>query len=302
MKISTTIYSIKQGIKNILRNKMFSLASIGTIMACIFLFGIFFFILSNFRYMIKTAETSVGVTVFFDEGISEEQITYIGDEIKTRAEVAEINYISAEQAWENFKAEYYGDESDLMEGFEDDNPLKDSASYEIYLNDVSMQRQLVKFIENIDGVRQVNSSDLAASSLSSFNILVGYISAAIIIILLSVAVFLISTTVAMGISVRKDEIYIMKLIGATDYFIRAPFIVEGVIIGFIGAILPLLILYFMYNRIIAYITTKFHILAGILTFLDVNQVFQVLIPVSLVIGIGIGFFGSFFTVRKHLHV
>lgn len=302
MKISTTIYSIKQGIKNILRNKMFSLASIGTIMACIFLFGIFFFILSNFRYMIKTAETSVGVTVFFDEGTSEEQITYIGDEIKTRAEVAEINYISAEQAWENFKAEYYGDESDLMEGFEDDNPLKDSASYEIYLNDVSMQRQLVKFIENIDGVRQVNSSDLAASSLSSFNILVGYISAAIIIILLSVAVFLISTTVAMGISVRKDEIYIMKLIGATDYFIRAPFIVEGVIIGFIGAILPLLILYFMYNRIIAYITTKFHILAGILTFLDVNQVFQVLIPVSLVIGIGIGFFGSFFTVRKHLHV
>ncbi|MFW5632338.1 MAG: FtsX-like permease family protein, partial [Acetivibrio ethanolgignens] len=139
-------------------------------------------------------------------------------------------------------------------------------------------------------------------SLSSFNILVGYISAAIIIILLAVAVFLISTTVATGISVRKDEISIMRLIGATDYFIRAPFIVEGILIGLTGAAAPLIVLYFIYNKVIYYVQDKFGILSNILTFLDVDVIFKNLIPISLGIGVGIGFIGSYLTVRKHLRV
>jgi Cell division protein len=301
-RISIFFYSIKQGFKNIRRNRMFSLASVGTITACLFLFGIFYFILSNFQFMIKNAETSVGVTVFFDEGISNDQIKQIGSEIKKRPEVSRIQFISAEQAWENFKKEYFDDEKDLEDSFANDNPLKDSASYEIYLNDVSMQKSLVRYIENINGVRQVNSSDTTAKSLSNINVLVGYISAAIIFILLAVAVFLISTTVTMGISVRKDEIAIMRLIGATDFFIRAPFVVEGVIIGFTGAAIPLIILYFIYNKTIHYINEKFHVLSGILTFLNVNTVFATLIPISLLIGMGIGFFGSYLTVRRHLHV
>lgn len=302
MKIRTLTYAIKQGLKNIKRNRMFSLASVGTIMACLFLFGIFYFIIVNFQHMIKTAETSVGVTVFFDEGISQEQITLIGDKIKERTEVSKINFISAEEAWENFKDEYFKGEEDLTDTFADDNPLADSASYEIYLNDVSMQPSLVKYVNAIDGVRQVNSSDTTATSLSNINILVGYISVAIIIILIAVSVFLISTTVTMGISVRKDEISIMKLIGATDFFIRSPFIVEGIIIGLIGATLPLIGLYFIYNKAISYISEKFNVLSGILSFLDVNIVFSTLIPISMLIGVGIGFFGSFLTVRKHLRV
>lgn len=302
MKIRTLTYAIKQGLKNIKRNRMFSLASVGTIMACLFLFGIFYFIIVNFQHMIKTAETSVGVTVFFDEGINDEQITLIGDKIKERAEVSEINFISAEEAWEDFKKEYFKGEDELTDTFANDNPLANSASYEIYLNDVSMQPSLVNYIEAIDGVRQVNSSDTTATSLSNINILVGYISVAIIIILIAVSVFLISTTVTMGISIRKEEISIMKLIGATDFFIRSPFIVEGIIIGLIGATLPLVGLYFIYNKAISFISAKFNVLSGILTFLDVKIVFSTLIPISMLIGVGIGFFGSFLTVRKHLRV
>lgn len=281
---------------------MFSLASIGTIVACLFLFGIFYFMLANFQYMIKTAETSVGITVFFDEGISEDKIKEIGDQIAPREEVASMNYISAEEAWDKFKQEFYNDSEDLSEAFEGDNPLADSASYEIYLKDVSKQSTLVKYIEKIDGVRQVNSSEATAKGLSSFNVLVGYISVTIIVILLAVSIFLISTTVTMGISIRKEEIAIMKLIGATDFFVRAPFIVEGVIIGLIGAVLPLTILYFIYNKIVSYISVKFNILSDILIFLDVNDVFKTLIPISLIIGLGIGFLGSLFTVRKHLKI
>ena len=301
-KVGQFIYAVKQGIKNIRRNRMFSLASIGTIMACLFLFGIFYFLLCNFQYMIKNAETSVGVTVFFDEGITQEQINDIGAQIGKRTEVASIRYVSAEEAWEKVKEDMFKGQEELTDTFAEDNPLSDSASYEIYLNDVSKQDSLVSFAQGLDGVRQINSSEGAAKGLTSFNSLVGYISAAIIIILVAVAVFLISTTVTMGISVRKEEISIMRLIGATDFFIRAPFIVEGVIIGLIGALLPLAGLYFIYNRVIAYISDKFQVLSGILTFLDVKTVFATLVPISLVIGIGIGFFGSFLTVRRHLKV
>ncbi len=302
MKIRTLAYAIKQGFKSMRRNRMFTLASIGTIMACLFLFGIFYFIIVNFQYMIKTAETNVGVTVFFDEGITEDNINNIKIQIKERPEVEEVNYISAEEAWNAFKKEYFKDEKELTDTFAEDNPLENSSSLEIYLNDVSKQPSLVKHIESIQGVRQVNSSDTTATSLSNINMLVGYISVAIIIILIAVSVFLISTTVTMGISVRKDEISIMKLIGATDFFIRAPFIVEGVAIGIIGATLPLVGLYFIYNKVISYISEKFNVLSGILTFLDINVVFSALIPISFLIGVGIGFFGSVLTVRKHLRV
>ncbi|MDF2950814.1 MAG: cell division protein FtsX [Anaerocolumna sp.] len=298
MGLNTFFYTLKQGIKNIRRNRMFSLASIGTITACLFMFGIFYFVVANFQYMIKTAETSVGVTVFFDAGISEDRINEIGDIIKERGEVAAVEYISAEETWENYKEKYLSKE--LADTFGDDNPLADSASFSVYLNDISMQGALVNYIKDIDGVRQVNHSNNVAESLESFNALVGYISGAIIIILLAVAVFLISTTVSMGISVRKEEIYIMKLIGATDYFIRAPFIVEGIIIGIVGALVPLIVLYFMYHKVISYITEKYINIFKAFEFLEIGEIFKNLAPIALLIGIGIGFFGSYITVRKHL--
>lgn len=298
MHISTFFYSLKQGLKNIRTNRMFSLASIGTITACLFLFGIFYFVVANFQYMVKTAETSVGVTVFFDAGLGEDQINKIGEEIKTRAEVASVEYASAEETWKNYKEKYLSTE--LAETFGDDNPLADSASYSVYLNDVSMQKTLVNYIQGIEGVRQVNHSDSVADTFKTFNALVGYVSATIIIILLAVAIFLISTTVTMGIAIRKDEISIMKLIGATDTFIRSPFIVEGVIIGIIGAILPIVGLYFIYYKVISYITEKYINIFHAFEFLEAGDIFSKLIPISLCIGIGIGFIGSFMTVRRHL--
>ncbi|BCJ92878.1 cell division protein FtsX [Anaerocolumna cellulosilytica] len=298
MRISTFYYSLKQGFKNIRRNRMFSLASIGTITACLFLFGIFYFVVSNFQYMIKTAETSVGVTVFFDKGINEDQIKKIGEEIKRRDEVNAMEYTSAEETWKNYKEKYLSKE--LAETFGDDNPLEDSASYTVYLKEVSSQAELVKYIEGMDGVRQVNHSDSVADTFKNFNALVGYVSAAIIIILLAVAIFLISTTVTMGISVRREEISIMKLIGATDTFIKSPFIVEGVIIGVMGAIVPLVVLYFMYDKLISYITERYINQFYAFQFLEPQIVFRTLIPSSLLIGIGIGFIGSYMTVRRHL--
>lgn len=317
MRISTFGYVGKQGVKNIWRNKMFSLASIATMSACIFLFGLFFSILVNFQYIIKSAEEGVAITVFFNDDATEEQKKEIGEQLESRDDVSEVKYISADDAWAEFQKEYFGDNPELAEGFKDDNPLAGSDNYEVYMKTVkgdnkdliakskslsATQQDLVKFAQSLDGVRQVNKSDVVANTLSSVNMLVAYVSIAIIAILLGVSIFLISNTVTTGITVRKEEIAIMKYIGAKDFVVRSPFVIEGLIIGLFGAVIPLALLYFLYDKAVVYIMEKFSILKNIITFLPVGNVYIYLLPIGLAMGIGIGFLGSYFTVRKHLRV
>ena len=218
--------------------------------------------------------------------------------IDKRPEVSKKNYISADQAWESFKTEYLGEYAD---GFTE-NPLADSASYEIYLNDVSMQPALVSYLEGVDGVRTVNRSEITAATLTGVNSLIAYISVAIIAILFAVSIFLISNTVTIGISVRKEEISIMKYVGATDFFVRSPFVIEGIMIGVIGAMIPVVIIFVLYNKVLEYIVEKFSALTNLLAFVPVETVFVKLLPISLIMGVGIGFLGSITTVRKHLRV
>lgn len=302
MKISTMGYSMRQGIKNISRNKMFSIASIATMSACIFLFGLFFSIVINFNYIVEKAEEGVAITVFFDEDATVDQKNEIGNQLKNAEGVLEVNYISAEDAWAKFQDDYFGDSKDAAEGFKNDNPLANSDNYEVYMSDVSKQKDVVAFAEGLEGVRKVNKSDVVAKTLTSVNKLVYYISAAIITILLAVSIFLISNTVTMGITVRREEIAIMKYIGAKDGFVRAPFVIEGLVIGAVGAVIPLVLLYFMYDKVVTYIMTKFSLLKNIVDFLPVTTVYRTLLPVGLALGVGIGFIGSFFTIRKHLRV
>ncbi|MCR4745894.1 MAG: permease-like cell division protein FtsX [Lachnospiraceae bacterium] len=299
MRISTFFYSLGQGLKNIVRNKLFSLATIATIAACVFIFGLFYSIVLNFQNIVRQAQAGVAVTVFFDEGTSDERIAEIGEEIKLRGEVSKVVFVSAEEAWESFKNENLGE---YVDSFGDDNPLENDANYEIYLNDVSMQNNLVDYVEDLDGVREVHKSVIVASMLTSVNSLVGYVSLGIIFILLAVSIFLISNTVSLGITVRREEIAIMKLIGATDFVVRAPFVFEGMILGLVGAALPLLAIYFVYDNIVTYLSEKFILLDSLLKFLTINEIFGTLAPISLGLGIGIGFLGSFTTARKHLRV
>ncbi len=301
-KLSTLGYSVVQGIKNIKRNRMFSIASIITITACLFLFGIFYFMVSNVQYMIKNIENAVSITVFFDEGITDARVEEMRVALETKPEVKEVIYVSAEEAWEKFKTDIFDEQEELISTFEEDNPLADSASFEITVTDIAKQGKLVKEIEGIDGVRKVNSSDETAKTLTNFNHLVSTASLFIIVILLVVSVFLISTTISVGISVRREEIAIMRLIGATDFFVQGPFIVEGILIGLIGALIPMGILVVIYFQLIHWLTEKFASLSDWLVFLSIGQECAVLLPVCLLIGIGIGLLGSCITVKKHLQV
>ena len=302
MNFRTTIYCIKQGIINIKRNKLFSLASVGTISACIFLIGLFFAIVMNFQYIVKNAEEQVGITVFFDEGTEQARIDEIGKQIKEMNGVLKVEYTSAEKAWEEFQKSYFADSPELAEGFKEDNPLANSANYTVYIEDISKQADYVKDIEKIENVRMVKYSKSAVSTMTMFGRFVGYASIAIILVLLAVGIFLISNTVMMGISVRKKEIKIMKLIGATNTFVRAPFIIEGIVIGVIGAAIPLALLFVLYDRVVDFVMSQFHALSSIVAFLPIQSVFVFLVPISFGVGAGIGLLGSVASIRKHLKI
>ncbi len=298
MKISTLFYTLKQGFKSIFRNKWFSLASIATISACLFLFGLFYAIVMNVQHSIRTMEEDVCVTVFFQEDVTDARVAEIGDLISVRPEVARVEFVSREEAWE-WAQEH------ILQGYADGfptNPLEHYQNYKVYLSDVALQDALVTYLQSLPEVRKVNYSQMTASTLSGVNLLMAYVSLGIIVILLAVSVFLISNTVTIGISVRQEEISIMKYVGATDFFVRAPFVIEGMLIGAIGALIPLELIYLIYNKALSYVSGVFPNLMQRIQFLPAGEVFSVLIPVSIVMGVGIGFFGSFNTVRKHLKV
>ena len=303
MNLNSLRYQVLQGIKNIVRNKMFSFASIATMTASIFIFGIFFAIILNINSVIRDLEERVGITVFFEEGMSEEDILEVGKSIVELPYVTDARYTSAEEAWENYKKEYFGDDPSLADGFKGDNPLADSASFTVTVDRVENQTETVNAILAMDGVRRVNHSSAAIRKLEQLNQLLTYVSIAVIAVLLIVAVILISNTISMGIAVRKEEISIMKLIGATDAFVRAPFVVEGLVLGLIGSAIPLFVLWAAYDILIGGAMKRFGILGvmkGML--LETSGVFSYLVPVGFILGVGIGLFGAIITVRKHLAV
>ncbi len=301
MKFSSLGYCIAQGFKSIGRNRIFSLASIVTMALCIFILGIFYSVTANVNYMVDKMSDSLCVKVFFDEGISEERIESIGKTITDYEGVVMLHYTTAEEAWEEYKEMYFGEEySELAEGYEKDNPLKHSASYEVYFENAEMQHDLVTFIDKIDGVRKVNSSEVTADSLSEISRLVGVVSGAILIILFAIALFLINNTISIGISVRNEEIGIMKLLGARDTFIRAPFVVQGITIGCFGAAIPLILVYFVYGSVVDYVMRQFSFLSSVLSFMPVAELYRSFVPIALILGVGLGLLGSLISLGKYL--
>lgn len=297
MRINTLFYCLWQGFKNIFRNKWFTLASVATISACLFLFGLLYSILANFEHIVKNAEQKMTVSAMLELGLSDDRINEIRMAISRRDEVKEVEFVSAEDTWQQFASEHEWDTSLFTE-----NPLEDCDHFNIFMKDVSMQPTLVAYLETIEGVDHVNQSALTAKTLTGVNAIISFVSVGIVVILFFVSIFLISNTVTIGIQVRKEEIQIMKYIGATDFFARAPFVIEGMLIGLIGSFIPLIAIYFIYNEAIIFVAGSFPFLSLLIQFIPVEEIFKILTPICIGIGVGIGFIGSFTTVRKHLSV
>lgn len=302
MKIKTFGYCVEQGVINLYKNRLMSLASIGTISACILIIGIFYSIIANIDFMVNKFQDNIGVAVFFEENITQSQIDTMKKSIEQREEVLSVTFISAEEAWESFKADYFKGREQLLAGFEEENPLQHSASFQVFLADINKQAELVTYIESLQGVSHIREDREVTNFIKSFSDLIKYASITLVAILIMISVFLISNTVRLTIEIRKREINIMKYVGATDGFIRGPFIIEGAVIGLVGALIPLGIIFYFYTDTISKIMQKFIILDDYLMFMPVGAIFVRLVPVSLFIGAGIGVVGSMLTIHKHLRV
>lgn len=290
MRISTFWFCMKQGLVNICRNIWFSLASTAIISACIF-YSAYFLRDHQHRIYGPHSGDHNGNHGIFDENLTEDEIKDIGAKIESDKSgmIKEIKFVSAEEAWDSFKTEYFGEDEALSEGFADDNPLAGSSSYVIRLNNITDQDGMVAYLKSIDGVRKVNYSNSAATGLASFNKILGLLFGVLIAMLLAVAVFLISNTISVAAEFRKNENRIMRLIGATNFMIRAPFVVEGTILGLVGAAIPLGVMLFVYRQTVEYVTNRFELLSGIIQFLPLGTFYPMMAAIALALGGGLGF-------------
>lgn len=293
-------FLIGRGFRNIFKNPATSFFSLLVMIATIFLFSASYATLANIGSIVEQAEDTIGITVFFDEGLSETEIRKIGEEIGERKEVARMVFTSAEEAWESFKAIYFNGNEELAEGFIEDNPLANSASYEIFLTDIGDQQRFVSYLGSINGVRKVNASNLLAEGLSNLGRIIEMITMIVLTVLLVISVMLIGNSISVAIAMRKDEIHIMRYLGATNRFIRFPFMLQGMIIGLIGAAIPLAVVGYYYDRAVQSLSSRLMAFGTLLSFLERAEVFKVLLPAALLLGIGIGVLGSFFSMRRHL--
>ena len=293
-------FLIGRGLRTIFKNPMTSFFSLLIMVTTIFLFCTSYATLINIRSVVRQAEDSVGITVFFDEGLSEAEIRRIGEGIGAREEVSRMVFTSAEDAWENFKQIYFKGNEDLADGFIDDNPLANSASYEVFLARLADQQDFVEYLESIEGVRKVNASNLLAEGLSNLGRIIEFVTMVVLAVLFIISVMLISNSVSVAIAMRKDEIHIMRYIGATNRFIRFPFILEGVILGLVGAAIPLAVVWYFYDPVVHDLSKRLMAFGTLLNFLKRGEVFKTLLPVALLLSIGIGIAGSIFSMRRHL--
>jgi len=305
--LNTLLYCIKQGLKNFIRNALFSIASVATVSACIFLFGIFLIIAANIQSILIEAETNVGITVFFEENAGQKEKDAIRNAIENYGGVREIRYVSADEAWEEFSSSYFGEESDeIREAFGSENPLASSDSFEVFMNDINEQNGMVEMLRNTSNVREVNFASNAVSMLNKLNDAVKWLSVIIIGILFAVSVFLISNTINVSAVFRKRENEIMKMIGAKDFMIRAPFVVEGLLIGLLGALIPLFAINAGYAKFSKWFTEQVRALTTgstineVIALVPIGELKPLLLLSGLVLGLGMGYFVSLFTINRHL--
>lgn len=295
-------FVFKTGFKNLGTKKLFTTASIGTIACSVLVFCIFFIIASNIQGLINKIETTVGIQVFFNSNVTEDEMQDIANQYFITNDVKSIKFVSSSEAWEEFKKDYFDDKPELATAFEEDNPLANSASYEILLKDISKQYEYINYLKTIKGVRQINFSNILIDTLSSLNFGISIFSLVLIGLLLLIAIILISNTISVASQFRKEENEIMKLIGATNFMIRAPFVIEGFFIGLFGSIIPIVIISFSYSYIMKFIIKNASIISNVF---EPIGLFKIIIPmsiISIVMSCFVCIIVSFSTIRKHLKV
>lgn len=289
---------MKQGFQGMWRNRGMGVASVASIAAVLMILGIVLvLILSINNIVINTRAQFDQIDVFLEDDISDEEIASIEETVLENEGVSAVEYKSREEALEEMKDDW-GDEGYLLEGLED-NPLPNS--FIIIIDDIVYSESVVNSVTGLSGVEEVSSYDDAVDNLINIAnyIKIGGIS--VIAILAFISIFIISNTIKLTVVSRKREINIMKFIGATNGYIRGPFVMEGLLFGLLGAIVSILIVYFGYVGLFDTLNNQlFALLAGSL--IPPELILGDVLIMFLSIGAGIGILGSMVSVKRYLNV
>ena len=297
VKIRTIRYLTKEGISGIWKNRLMSLASIGTIVLCLLILGASYSIASNVDFILSQIESNIGITAYIEEDIKEEDIALLKTKIEKIPNIATVTYISKEDALESFNED--PDIENVMEQFKQDNPLP--ASFEIKMNELENQENVIKELGNYQEL-ELSYFQSETPMLVQLNSSIRLISIIVIISLTLVGILLMSNTIKLTVYIRRKEINIMKYIGAADWFIRAPFIIEGMIIGLIGGFIPIAVLWASYNWAVESVSTNFGLVMESIELQETALILSNFIPMCLTLGVSIGTIGSIIAIRKHLKV
>lgn len=298
VKHSIIGYLLGEGFRNVFHNKKSSGASLAIMCATMLIFGIFFMIIENINSAVKKIELQQGMQVFIQKDATDEQISQIGEQIKAINGVNTIKFISKEDAL-NYNREKLGNPA-LFVGYDEENPFK--ASYLVTLTDLKLSSEVQENIYKLDNIASITSQDNTINNLVKIANGIKIVSIVVLSLLVIISIFIIANTIKLTVHARRKEISIMKYVGATDSFIRWPFIIEGIIIGIIAAIISLAVLGLAYNLIISKLGNS-AVLAKIgMSLLSFADISTLLVIVYLVLGIGIGALGSTISMRKYLKV
>ena len=298
MRFNVFSYLIKEGFKSTFKQKKMTSASIIIMCATMFIFGLFFVIGENVNSVITQLESQQGIQIFIDEDATNEEIESLGNQIRNINGVNRVTFVSKEDALNSMKTTL-GDES-LFEGWDEENPFP--ASYFVTLTDLSLNEQVQSEVLALDNVDEIASENTTINRLRGLANGIQITTIVILALLIIISIFIIAYTIKLTVHARRREISIMKYVGATNSFIRGPFIVEGVIIGVISAIITLVILGLAYNGVMGSIGESVLIQEMGFGLLSFSEMFYLVLTVYLVLGVGIGVLGSVISMRKYLKV
>lgn len=295
MKLSTSEYFIKEVYTSFKRNIWMTLASIFTVVLSLFILGFFSIVILNLNKMADTLESQVQINVYLKDDLSQEEIDETKETLNKIEGLQDIKFTTREEAMENFK-ERLGDQQFLLDALDDTNPLPDSFSLTV------TSPQQVKTIADtaaaLDSVESASYSQDIINHLFNLTHLIRLIGVALIILLTGAAIFIISNTIRLTVFARRKEIAIMKYVGATDWFIRWPFLLEGICLGFIGGGLATIFLYIVYNQV----TQEIYEAMAFFPLIPQHPFIDYISLAILVAGIIIGALGSTISLKRFLKV
>ncbi len=297
LKLSKLKYSFREAKKNVTRNGLMSVASLFTIASCLVILGIFAILTVNVNSITAQIKDQCEVQLYMYQGTSPERITAIGEEIKNISNVKEIELFTKEQTLAYAKEDMFQGNEAMLDGFDEDNPFSDS--YKIILTNIEQTSETVTELGKIADVEKIVNKQDVVNIVISLSDAVKNFSIVIMLILLLVAIVIISNTVKLTVFNRRKEINIMKYIGATDRFIRVPFILEGIIIGFLGAVAAFIVVFWGYFAILKYLVsinfTAFELIG-------IWSITPIIALIFVLFGCLIGVAGSSVSMRKYLQV